>query len=98
VTPVPARLAEEWAGRIVVRKIDFDEFEGIWETVQLPRQASVRRGRIARLACRAHRRLAAALGGDEFAASSFVKIVAISSIVRLRSLGTASTAMEPAAI
>ena len=37
-------------------------------------------------------------GLDEFAASSFVKIVAISSIVRLRSLGTASTAMEPAAI
>lgn len=31
MTPVPARLAEEWAGRIVVRKIDFDEFEGIWE-------------------------------------------------------------------
>jgi thioredoxin-like negative regulator of GroEL len=31
VTPVPARLAEEWAGRIVVRKIDFDQFEGIWE-------------------------------------------------------------------
>jgi thioredoxin-like negative regulator of GroEL len=31
VTPVPARLAEEWAGRIVVRKIDVDQFEGIWE-------------------------------------------------------------------
>jgi hypothetical protein len=33
------------------------------------------RGRIARLACRAHRRLAAALGGDETAASSFVKLL-----------------------
>ncbi len=31
MTPVPARLAEEWAGRIVVRKIDVDQFEGIWE-------------------------------------------------------------------
>ena len=31
MTPVPARLAEAWAGRIVVRKIDFDQFEGIWE-------------------------------------------------------------------
>ena len=27
MTPVPARLAEEWAGRM----IDFDQFEGIWE-------------------------------------------------------------------
>ena len=31
VTPVLAGLAEEWAGRIVVRKIDVDQFEGIWE-------------------------------------------------------------------
>jgi thioredoxin len=31
VTPVLAELAEQWAGRIVVRKIDVDQFEGIWE-------------------------------------------------------------------
>jgi thioredoxin len=31
VTPVLAVLSEEWAGRIVVRKIDVDQFEGIWE-------------------------------------------------------------------
>jgi thioredoxin len=31
VTPVLAGLAEQWAGRIVVRKIDVDQFEGIWE-------------------------------------------------------------------
>jgi thioredoxin len=31
VTPVLAGLAEHWAGRIVVRKIDVDQFEGIWE-------------------------------------------------------------------
>jgi thioredoxin len=31
VTPVLAGLSEEWAGRIVVRKIDVDQFEGIWE-------------------------------------------------------------------
>jgi thioredoxin len=31
VTPVLAGLAEEWAGRIVIRKIDVDQFEGIWE-------------------------------------------------------------------
>jgi thioredoxin len=31
VTPVLADLSEEWAGRIVVRKIDVDQFEGIWE-------------------------------------------------------------------
>ena len=31
VTPVLARLAEEWAGRIVIRKIEVDQFEGIWE-------------------------------------------------------------------
>jgi thiol-disulfide isomerase/thioredoxin len=31
VTPVLAALAEEWAGRIVVRKIDVDQFDGIWE-------------------------------------------------------------------
>ena len=31
VTPVLAGLAERWAGRIVVRKIDVDQFEGIWE-------------------------------------------------------------------
>jgi thioredoxin len=31
VTPVLAGLAEQWAGRIVVRKIDVDQFEGIWQ-------------------------------------------------------------------
>ncbi|MDT5107337.1 MAG: thioredoxin 1 [Mycobacterium sp.] len=31
VTPVLAGLSEQWAGRIVVRKIDVDQFEGIWE-------------------------------------------------------------------
>jgi thioredoxin len=31
VTPVLAALAEQWAGRIVVRKIDVDQFEGIWD-------------------------------------------------------------------
>ena len=31
VTPVLAELAEQWAGRIVVCKIDVDQFEGIWE-------------------------------------------------------------------
>jgi thioredoxin len=31
VTPVLATLAEQWAGRIVVRKIDVDQFDGIWE-------------------------------------------------------------------
>ena len=31
VTPVLAALAEEWAGRILIRKIDVDQFEGIWE-------------------------------------------------------------------
>lgn len=31
VTPVLAELAESWAGRIVVRKINVDDFEGLWE-------------------------------------------------------------------
>jgi thioredoxin len=31
VTPVLAALAEQWAGRIVVRKIEVDQFDGIWE-------------------------------------------------------------------
>jgi len=31
VTPVLAELAERWAGRIVIRKIEVDQFEGIWE-------------------------------------------------------------------
>jgi thioredoxin-like negative regulator of GroEL len=31
VTPVLAALAEQWSGRIVVRKIDVDQFDGIWE-------------------------------------------------------------------
>ncbi|MDT5192963.1 MAG: thioredoxin 2 [Mycobacterium sp.] len=31
VTPVLAGLSEQWSGRIVVRKIDVDKFEGIWE-------------------------------------------------------------------
>jgi thioredoxin len=31
VTPVLAGLAEQWAGRIVVRKIDVDQFDGVWE-------------------------------------------------------------------
>jgi thioredoxin len=31
VTPVLSALSEEWAGRIVVRKIDVDQFEGIWK-------------------------------------------------------------------
>jgi thioredoxin len=31
VTPVLAGLSEEWAGRIVVRKIDVDQFDGIWD-------------------------------------------------------------------
>ncbi len=31
VTPILAGLAEQWAGRIVVRKIDVDHFEGVWE-------------------------------------------------------------------
>jgi thioredoxin-like negative regulator of GroEL len=26
-----AALAQEWAGRIVVRKIDVDQFDGIWQ-------------------------------------------------------------------
>ncbi|MDT5124919.1 MAG: thioredoxin 2 [Mycobacterium sp.] len=31
VTPVLAGLSEQWSGRIVVRKIDVDKFEGIWD-------------------------------------------------------------------
>ena len=31
VTPVLAELAETWAGRILVRKIDVDQFDGIWD-------------------------------------------------------------------
>ena len=31
VTPVLAELAEQWAGRIVMRKIDVDQFDGIWQ-------------------------------------------------------------------
>ncbi|MBB3603779.1 thioredoxin [Mycolicibacterium sp. BK556] len=31
VTPVLAELAERWAGRIVIRKIDVDQFDGVWE-------------------------------------------------------------------
>jgi thioredoxin len=31
VTPVLAALAAQWAGRIVVRKIEVDQFDGIWE-------------------------------------------------------------------
>jgi thioredoxin len=31
VTPVLAELAERWAERIVIRKINVDEFEGVWE-------------------------------------------------------------------
>jgi thioredoxin len=31
VTPVLAGLAEQWAGRIVIRKVDVDRFEGVWE-------------------------------------------------------------------
>jgi thioredoxin-like negative regulator of GroEL len=31
VTPVLAELSERWAGRIVVRKIDVDQFEDIWQ-------------------------------------------------------------------
>ena len=31
VTPVLTELAEQWAGRIVVRKIDVDQFDGIWD-------------------------------------------------------------------
>jgi thiol-disulfide isomerase/thioredoxin len=31
VTPVLAELADKSAGRIVVRKIDVDQFDGIWE-------------------------------------------------------------------
>ncbi|MFC4127147.1 thioredoxin family protein [Nocardia rhizosphaerae] len=31
VTPVLAGLAEQWAGRIIVRKIDVDQFDGVWE-------------------------------------------------------------------
>ena len=31
VTPVLAELAEQWEGRIVVRKIDVDQFDGIWD-------------------------------------------------------------------
>lgn len=31
VTPVLADLAERWADRIVIRKINVDEFEGVWE-------------------------------------------------------------------
>jgi thioredoxin len=31
VTPVLAALSEQWAGRIVVRKIDVDQFDGIWQ-------------------------------------------------------------------
>ncbi|MCW2512105.1 MAG: hypothetical protein JWR11_1147 [Mycobacterium sp.] len=31
VTPVLADLADQWAGRIVIRKVDVDQFEGVWE-------------------------------------------------------------------
>ena len=31
VTPVLAGLSEDWAGRLVVRKIDVDQFDGIWD-------------------------------------------------------------------
>lgn len=31
VTPVLAELAETWAGRIAVRKIEVDQFDGIWD-------------------------------------------------------------------
>ncbi len=31
VTPVLAGLAQQWEGRLVVRKIDVDQFDGIWE-------------------------------------------------------------------
>ncbi|MEU8896453.1 thioredoxin domain-containing protein [Nocardia sp. NPDC048505] len=31
VTPVLAELAGQWAGRVLIRKIDVDKFEGIWE-------------------------------------------------------------------
>ncbi|WP_194815455.1 co-chaperone YbbN [Nocardia sp. XZ_19_385] len=31
VTPVLAELSEQWAGRVLVRKIDVDQYEGIWE-------------------------------------------------------------------
>jgi thioredoxin len=31
VTPVLAALAAQWAGRIVVRKIEVDQFDGIWD-------------------------------------------------------------------
>ncbi|MFC6013018.1 thioredoxin family protein [Nocardia lasii] len=31
VTPVLASLADQWAGRLLVRKIDVDQFAGIWE-------------------------------------------------------------------
>lgn len=31
VTPVLAALSEQWAGRIAVRKIDVDQFDGIWD-------------------------------------------------------------------
>ncbi|SBS70506.1 Thioredoxin-1 (modular protein) [uncultured Mycobacterium sp.] len=31
VTPVLAELAEQWAERIVIRKINVDEFDGVWE-------------------------------------------------------------------
>ena len=31
VTPVLAELAETWAGRIAVRKIEVDKFDGIWD-------------------------------------------------------------------
>ncbi|MFD3509301.1 thioredoxin family protein [Nocardia sp. NPDC058666] len=31
VTPVLADLAQQWAGRIAIRKIDVDQFDGIWE-------------------------------------------------------------------
>ena len=31
VTPVLAELAERWAGRIVIRKINVDEFDGVWD-------------------------------------------------------------------
>ncbi|MEV6277984.1 thioredoxin domain-containing protein [Nocardia sp. NPDC051832] len=34
VTPVLVELAAQWAGRVLVRKIDVDRYEGIWERFQ----------------------------------------------------------------
>ncbi|MEV0245072.1 thioredoxin domain-containing protein [Nocardia sp. NPDC050712] len=31
VTPVLVELSQQWAGRVLVRKIDVDRFDGIWE-------------------------------------------------------------------